>query len=281
MSRSGGGSGRQGGSFIWAAILILGGIGLLLFNLDIFSAYEPFLQYGVAIVFALIGLAFFGSYTAARDHWWRLIPAWTLLALAGMVYMGTLEALDQRISAAVLFWGQSLAFFTIYLIARQERWWAVIPGGFMLVLGGVIAISSRTEDPETLGTWLFVGLGLVFFLLYLIGEKRRLWWALIPGGVLVLFGVFLFSVDRNDEIALLRWWPILLVLAGLILAWRSTRRRSSEKISVQGAPNLSRQQRKSDVKASAQPRRLGEYSGPAPGASVEVLSSDDSSDDSR
>lgn len=260
------------GSFTWAGAFVLGGLGLLLFNLGVFTAWEPYLQYILAGLLGLGSIGFFASYFSRTENWWRLIPAWTLLALAGMVYLTTVQTLDQRVTAGLLFVGQALAFAHIYLLDRDGRWWAVIPGGFMLVLGGVIALSSRTEDPDALGTTLFVGLGGVFFLLYLLGRRARLWWALIPGVVLVIFGLFLFSVDRSQENALLRWWPLLLLLLGLILGWRAITRKPAEKLSINSASNLSRQgTAKAGVTSAGQPPRLGEYKGPAPGATVEVL----------
>lgn len=265
------------GSFTWAGAFALGGLGLLLYNLGAFDAYTPLLQYILAGLLGLGAIGFFAGYFSHTANWWRLIPSWTLLALAGMIYLTTVQNLDQRVTAGLLFVGQALAFAHIYLLDRDERWWAVIPGGFMLVLGGVIALSSRTENPDTLGTTLFVGLGGVFFLLYLLGRRTRLWWALIPGVVLVVFGLFLFSVERSQENALLAWWPLLLLLFGLFLGWRAiTRKPGSEKLSVNSASNLSRQgTAKTSATASASPARLGEYKGPAPGATVEVLADPD------
>ena len=272
-------------SLTWGVFLALAGIGLLLFNLGIFVRYEPYIQFVAAAALGLLALGFFAGYLSAlfgrrpgraggvdgdQSHWWRLIPAWTLLALAAMAYLSTLSALDQRITASALFVGQAIAFTHIYLLDRAERWWAIIPGGFMLMLGGTIALSSRTENPATLGTALFIGLGAVFFLLYLLGRRRQQWWALIPGSVLVLFGLFLFSVERGEQNLILRWWPLLLPLLGGWLIWRATRPLPKRKLATNSAPNQTRVQGPtSERRAPAQ--RLGEYSGPAPGATVEIL----------
>ncbi len=266
-------------NLFWALALILGGVVLLLFNFGIFTAWEPTVQYLLAGLLVGAGMGFFGGYLARRERWWRLIPGWTFLALAGMVYLATVPGVDPRLTGALLFVGQALAFFHIYLLDRDERWWAVIPGGFMLVLGVVIGLSSRTERPETLGTVLFVGLGLVFFLLYMLGQGRRLWWALIPGSVLVVFGVFLFSLGQTGQSLWWRWWPLLLVLTGLGVAWRAARRPSrAPKLPLQSAPGLGhrgtprRSPRFPLPSRGREPSgRLGEYAGPAPGASVEEL----------
>ena len=257
-------------NLIWGVLLSLAGIGLLLFNLDVFVQFEPYVQYGAAALLGLFALLFVGGYLSARENWWRLIPGWTLIALAAMVYLTTLPALDQRLTAGVLFVGQAIAFAHIYLLDRAERWWAIIPGGFMLMLGGTIALSSLTEDPAVLGTVLFIGLGAVFFLLYLLGQRWQLWWALVPGSVLVLLGLFLFSVGLGQQNLPLRLWPVLLPLLGAWLIWRATRPLPSRKLNVDAAPKQSRSRGQSS-ESSSRPRRLGEYGGPAPGAAVEVL----------
>ena len=264
------GSDNRVNNLIWGVLLTLAGIGLLLFNLDVFVRFEPYVQYGGAALLGLLALLFVGGYLSARENWWRLIPGWTLIALTAMVYLTTLPALDQRITASVLFVGQAIAFLHIYLLDRADRWWAIIPGGFMLMLGGTIALSSITEAPSVLGTFLFIGLGAVFFLLYLLGQRWQLWWALVPGSVLVLLGLFLFSVGLGQENLPLRLWPVLLPLLGAWLIWRATRPLPGSKLNVDAAPSQSRSRGQAS-EGSARPRRLGEYSGPAPGATVEVL----------
>ncbi len=269
------------GRFAWALVLAFSGLGLLLFNFGLFTAYEPLLQYVLAILLTVGSFIFFGSYLSAPGHWWRLIPGWTMLALALMVYLSTVESIDQRLTASVLFAGQAVAFAHVYLLDRVDRWWAIIPGGFMFVLGAVIALSSRTGALETLGSVLFVGLGSVFLLLYALGSRRRLWWALIPGTVLVVFGLFLFSVEDGSQSALIRWWPLLLMVAGLVTGWQAWRRPKADTLTIESASNLSHRgtaktssQSRTEGGSGSDARRgaLGEYKGPAPGASVEVIS---------
>ena len=250
-----GSSDNRVNSLIWGVVLALAGIGLLLFNLDLFVRYEPYVQYVASALLGLLALGFIGSYVTARfspaarreagtsgglDYWWRLIPAWTLdrPGCDGLPHHLAGE-LDQRVTAGVLFVGQAIAFAHIYLLDRAGRWWAIIPGGFMLMLGGTIALSSVTEEPAVLGSALFIGLGAVFFLLYLLGQRRQLWWALIPGSVLVLFGLFLFSADRGEQLLILRWWPLLLPLLGAWLIWRATRPLPKRKLSTNSAPSQS------------------------------------------
>jgi peptidoglycan/LPS O-acetylase OafA/YrhL len=165
----------------------------------------------------------------------------------------------------------ALAFANLYLVNRAEQWWAILPSGFMAVLAGVIALTATVTRLETLGAILFAGMGVVFALLYLLAGKRRHWWALIPAGVLLLFGLLTYAVDSGVQTALWQWWPSALIVVGAVLAFLSTVRRAPpERLSVNVAP-APRTGTPTKSPPSAPPGQLGEYTQPAPGASVEIL----------
>lgn len=256
---------RRRSLLLWAAALILAGVLLLVFNLGLLNRYEPLAQYIVAGGLALVGVAILIGYLVQRINYWRLMPGWTLLALAAMVYLSTLPAVPRPYLASVIFIGLALAFATVYLVDRVEHWWAILPGGFMLVLAGVIALTVHVTRTEVLGAALFVGMGLVFFLVYLLAGPRRHWWALIPGGVLVLFGLIVYSVDNELQNAILRWWPASLLVIGAVLAWLGAAIPPSppDRLQINTAPR--------PTPPAPGSGRLGEYSQPAPGASIEVL----------
>jgi hypothetical protein len=257
-------SDRQKNLLAWAGVLIGVGVMLLLFNLGVLARYEPTAQYVVAGLLAVGGFSALVSFFWRRDQWWRLMPGWTLLALAGMVMAALDETLPRAYVAAILFVGLALAFANLYLVNRAEHWWAILPGGFMLVLAAIIALTVTITRIETLGAILFTGMGLVFALVYLLAGKRRHWWALIPAGVLLFFGVITYSVNNEVQNALLRWWPAALIVLGATVAFASTLQRTPpERLSVNVARPMAPAANKSG--------QLGEYSQPAPGASVEIL----------
>ncbi len=256
----------RGRSLAWAAVLVAGGIIALLFNLNALRAYEPLAQYIAAGVLALGGVGFFVGAATSAPAWWRLIPAWTLLALAAMVLASVLVPAAGRWVAALLLWGMAAAFAHIYATGRAERWWALLPGGFLAVMGVVIAVSGRVSSISVLGSLLFVGVGAVFFLVYWLGGSARHWWALIPGSILLLFGVFVLSFRAEGEPGLLRWWPLLPLLAGLYLLLRSLRARPEPRLEVNRAPRA-----KGAALPAAQATVDGRTVPPAPGASVHVL----------
>lgn len=260
----------------WAAALLVAGLLMLLFNFGFLARFDPLTQYIGAGLFAAGGLAFFGGYLVRREQWGRLVPGWMLLALAGVILLSTLPEADRRWMAALPFLGLAAAFTHIWLIKRGAHWWAIIPGGFMLVLGLVLAVSIYVARLETLGALLFLGMGLVFFLLYLLGGRPRQWWALIPGTVLLLFGIYVFSLNNPIQATLLNWWPLLLIVPGIALGWVAfSRRPPKETLSVNSAPAAPRPDAAATPPAGAAlpavRGTLGEYSQPAPGASVEVL----------
>jgi hypothetical protein len=257
-------SDRQTNLLGWAAVLVVAGILLLLFNLGVLERYEPMAQYGAAGVLAVGGFSALVSYFWRREQWWRLMPGWTLLALAAMIMVSLDDSVPRPYIAATLFVGLALAFANLYLVNRAEHWWAIIPGGFMLVLAGVIALAVTITRLETLGAILFAGMGVVFGLVYLLAGKSRHWWALIPAGVLLLFGLLTYSMDNSVQNALLRWWPSALIVIGAVVAFLSTiQRPPPEKLSVNVARPM--------PPPTSRSGQLGDYSQPAPGASVEIL----------
>ncbi|MDQ3247649.1 MAG: hypothetical protein M3Q45_00435 [Chloroflexota bacterium] len=263
------------GAWSWSIGFVVGGVLLLLFTFGRLAAYEPWLQVAVAGVLTLSGLIFIGAFLSARQNWWRLIPGWTLLTLAGMVYLSTWPNVGGELRAALLFLGLACGFTHVYLLDRTERWWALIPGGFMLVLGGVISLSRQITNIALLGALLFVGMGLVFFLLTLLGDKRRHWWALIPGAVLALFGLSIFADGNGDPSGLLRWWPLLLIAIGVGFAVQALRRGGRTALSINQAPRprppvaLPNKSQPAATKTSSS--ALLDYTRPAPGATVDIL----------
>lgn len=132
----------------------------------------------------------------------------------------------------------------------------------MLVLAVVVGASTWVTTTEILAALLFVGLGLVFFLLYFLDQKRRQWWALIPGSVLLVFGLLALSTggvaESESQAGLLRWWPLTLILAGLLVGLRPRRVPApGDKLVINSAPSVKATQKNGGssgaAKSSSQP----------------------------
>ena len=71
----------RGSQMIWAAVLIIGGVLLLVFNYGLLQAYEPLAQWGFALFFvaAMIGFLALAAYGASLLQV-GLVPAWAAWA---------------------------------------------------------------------------------------------------------------------------------------------------------------------------------------------------------
>lgn len=209
---------------VLGALLVLAGLLLLLQNLNLLPAgFDLFW----AFLFGVSGLAFLALFSDNRDRWWALIPGFTLLSLGILIVVQATAPGAARIWGGPLFLGGiGLSFWAIYLV-RREYWWAIIPGGVLFTLAAVAAVSELVGGREA-GTIFFLGLSLTFGLVYLLPTPRgRMSWALIPAGVLLLFAIFLAT---NFVLVSQIVWPILLILIGFYLLFRSFRSRSGPEV---------------------------------------------------
>lgn len=152
-----------------------------------------------------------------RSSWWAAFPGFTLLGLALSSFLpDSLEAYD----GLVFFAGISLGFWYVYFTDRQQ-WWAIIPAGVLLTLGVVSALDDVT-GMDTGGSF-FLGLGLTFLLVAILPGPDSRSWALIPGILLLLFGVMI----GTPFVGLAEYfWPAVLILLGGFFVIRFFRDRS-------------------------------------------------------
>ncbi len=209
-------------SVIWGAILVLVGAGFLVWNLGLMAAIQVTAAWTLIAFFALLGLGFVFGYLNKRSDWWRLIPAFTFFAVAAVIFLSTRGVAATWVAATLLL-GIALAFPVIYLSDREERWWALIPFGSVMVMAVVILLSARPETSTALlGAVLFGGMSLVFFLIYALArERQRFAWALVPTAALGVMALVALAAHVPQAAPALaesaQLWPSLVVLAGLLL----------------------------------------------------------------
>jgi glucose-6-phosphate-specific signal transduction histidine kinase len=88
-----------------------------------------------------------------------------------------------------------LIFLVTFIVDRQQ-WWALIPG-FILLGVALLIVNDQNEfitDTQAGALFLF-SIGLPFLLIYAV--DRRMWWALIPGGVLTTLALITFLSARE------------------------------------------------------------------------------------
>jgi hypothetical protein len=218
---------------VLALVLIGAGALFLLQNLGLLGPLGGLFW---ALAFAVGGGMFLRAFAAAPSRWWALIPGFTLLSLGALVGLQELSpGLAGPWGGALFLAGIGLGFCSVYLTGRA-RWWALIPGGAMLSVAAVAGLSETIEGPA-LGSVLFLGLGLTFGLVAIAptpGGPVR--WALFPAGILLIMAL-VGMASTGEVVGIL--WPIVLILAGLYLAYRAIRVPPREQtVAAVPAPNV-------------------------------------------
>jgi hypothetical protein len=212
---------RLSNSLLWGVILLVVGLGFLLWNLGVFTQFQATAQWVLVGLFAVVGLGFFVNYLMDREQWWKVIPAFTLLSVAGIIFLAA-RNLSEIWVALVLFLGLALAFAFIYVTDRQARWWALLPFGALAAMALTVLLGINGTPVALLGAFLFGVMGFVFFLIYALSKDRKQFgWALVPTASLWIMAlVALASYVEQVNPALgqgIGFWPIVLIVGGVVL----------------------------------------------------------------
>ena len=206
---------------VGALFLIGAGIIFMLQNLGLLPDLAP-IFWGLLLLAG--GLVFLGAYVSGRAHWWPLFPAAGLGGSGLLIILATLGVPGEA-AASVLFLCLAGAFAVVYTTDRRQNWWAVIPGGAMLILA-LSMLFANVAGGEAVGVILFLGLGLIFVGLYFapIEGHRHNWWALIPAGALLSLAlvVLISSIPGAGGLAGSMLFLGLGVTFGVLYLMRST-----------------------------------------------------------
>ncbi|MEZ4769886.1 MAG: hypothetical protein R2844_15820 [Caldilineales bacterium] len=212
---------RPRDSILWGILLFVIGAAFLLWNLGVLASYQAAIGWIAVALFGVLGVSILVSQVLVPQAWWRVIPAMTLIGIAGVVLLSIQGAPPVWIASA-LFASIALAFVIIYFGDRQERWWAFIPFAAMAVMVAVMVLSNAGWPVLAVGVVLFAGMGLAFLVIYALAKDRRgLSWALAPAAALLLMALvalaaYLASLGSPLASAV-RFWPALLVILGVVL----------------------------------------------------------------
>jgi len=205
---------------IWGLVLVVLGAAFLLRNLGLWGGLDEFVFGGL---FAAGGLVFLATYLGApKSRWWSIIPGCVLLGLGALIALSGIPGrLDALIGAPIFLGMISLAFMMVFF-TDARRWWALIPGGTMATVA-LVAWLDALHAPIDSGAVVLFGLAATFGLVSLVkAPQGRLRWALIPAGVLAGIGLLVLS----ESVGAVSWiWPLVIVLAGVVLVLRSARAR--------------------------------------------------------
>ncbi len=120
--------------------------------------------------------------------------------------------------------GLGVALLFAFLVSD---WYGLSVAGCLLAAVGVFGLLQNNG-------WLiwdrsltfFLVLGLGFLAIYPVSRRWHLWWPVMPGVVLIWVGAVPLVIAETGWMTLeqwaglVRWWPLLVVLAGLWLAGR-------------------------------------------------------------
>ena len=196
-------------------LIIVVGIILLLAQLELIRFSGPL--WGMLALFAGSAI-FLARWLSNTAEWWPLIPgvimfSWGLSTLLGL--LGVADWLVQLVG----FVGSALPFLYIFLRNRKENWWALIPGGVLLVVG-VATLLGEVLGGDWVPALIQLGIALAFFAIFLV--NRRNWWALLPAGVLLLAAIGESPLGASIG----QLWPLIPIAFGLVVVVRTLLRRS-------------------------------------------------------
>lgn len=161
-------SSRNSGAYVGAVLLIVIGLAALVANLG----GDRYIYDAIPLV---AGVAFFVAYASTRRYGF-LVPAGILSGIgAGLLATSVFNATDQQ-AAPYLLDGIGLGFLSIFaidvLVTRSaERWWPLIPGGVMVVIGSSASL-TRQQVTDQAGIWVAVFL-IVLGVVMLFTRTRR------------------------------------------------------------------------------------------------------------
>jgi hypothetical protein len=205
---------------IWGFLLIaLGGF----FLLQVTGIFGILTGLFWSVAFAAAGAVFLYVFlTGLHTRWWAAIPAFTLLGLAATVFYGRFAPPFLADLGGAVFLGSIGVGFLAIFFTNRTLWWALIPGGALLSVAAVAAVTAAGIDFLNPGSVLFIGLGLTFAVVGLMSTylEVNLRWAYIPAAVLLVMGIVIFTPFVG---ALGFVWPLALIGVGAYLVVRRTK----------------------------------------------------------
>jgi hypothetical protein len=203
---------------MWGAVLIVAGIVFLLESLGFI-----FIGSVWPVFFGIAGLLFLLTFIRDSRQWWAAIPGFTLLGIALVIFMNTVTpALGRLFSGSVFLGCLGLSFIAVLLSTRGEQWWAVIPGGVILTLSAVTALSPFAKGELTTALFM-LGFALTFAIIYVVPfSGKRMLWAIYPAVIMAIIGILILSAATHLAQFI---WPAVIIGTGLYLILKNIRMR--------------------------------------------------------
>ena len=151
-----------------------------------------------------------------------------LLIILGIVLLAAnLGAFSLLRFWPLLIVGLGVAFFLRWM-GERGNYGLLMPAAVMTIIG-LLFLYCEIEGwwrMEDLWPVFLLAPGFGFILMYLLGTREP--GLLVPGSILLIMGILFLSVNRWAG----RWWPLLLVVVGLLILLR----KPQEKVFVDATP---------------------------------------------
>ena len=230
--------------FVWGGGLIVFGV-LLLLEAGLEIDLSEWIWAGFFLVAALVATSL---YYADRSDWGMLITLYVLWAAFLLNVVTALNILrDEGIAFFVLV-AIAIPFLAVYYRDRKQ-WWALIPAYVLIVIGIMVALIGLNVLGDLLiPSYVMFAIAIPFFFVYY--RNRKLWWALIPAGIMAVIGIaFLIAEAALEYIGAV----VLLLVGGAILLGVLRRKPEPEAAGAPAEP---------EGEAMPEPEPMVEESGP-------------------
>jgi hypothetical protein len=144
----------------WALIpaYVLLSIGLMLALIEIDLLRDAFVA---TYVLTIIALPFLVVYFRDQQHWWALIPAYTMLTIGLMVGLIDSGLLNDLVIPAYIMFSIALPFIYVY-VRNPSEWWPLIPAGVMGIMGMGFLLADRST--RIVAPIIVIGIGVAIIL---------------------------------------------------------------------------------------------------------------------
>ncbi len=123
---------------LWGVLLIALGAFFLLQVTGIFGVLTSLFW---SVAFAAAGAVFLYVFlTALHTRWWAAIPGFTLLGLAATIFYDRFAPPFFSDIGGAVFLASIGAGFVAIFFTNREQWWAIIPGGALFSVAGVVLV---------------------------------------------------------------------------------------------------------------------------------------------
>ena len=193
---------------MWGGLLILVGVALLV------EGYTDLSAWAWVALLIVAGFLAFGVYLTDRSEWALLIPAYVMWAIALLVALTELNVLRDESVATFVLAVIALPFLAVFLRDRAQ-WWLLIPAYALLAIGVMVGlIGAGILDDLLVPAYVMFAIAIPFLVVY--ARDRKLWWSLIPGGIMAVIGLsFLLAEAAIEYVA-----AAALILVGVWLLVR-------------------------------------------------------------